>query len=193
MSVGTDGRVLATRILESSNVPDFDEKVLKYYMKQRFIPALDENGTPIEGIACQRFHQRAAQPVKISTIANPHRPENEGESSSIKRTSRTSHEKTYDEVERISRMRCKDFTWEVDLMRDIVPRRPLTNELLYKTAFAMYIVRDNVSDDELRKLERRFSAAMDETVDQCRATPDAMYFQNVLIPEFRSQIGRAAN
>ena len=74
MSVGTDGRVLATRILESSSDPDFDDKVLKYYMKQRYIPALDENGTPIEGIACQRFHHRAAQPVKMSTIENLQTP-----------------------------------------------------------------------------------------------------------------------
>ena len=98
--------------------------------------------------------------------------------------------KVFDEVDRISRMRCQDFLWEYDLMKEIAGAKPVYDERMLKTSLGMFIVHKSVKDDELNRITMDFSQGVREAVNECRKRPGAKYFLEVLSPILESRLER---
>jgi TonB family protein len=181
--VAPDGRVTAVKELNSSGDPKFDEKVRKYGMKFRLIPALSEDGTPVAGV--YKFILKSTEMLHADPAALA-----EGQPSpTTVSLPAAGNARTFDEVGRINRMRCKDFLWEYDLMKEIAGSRPIYNERMFRTTLAMFIVQEHVAGNELNALNMAFSGAVRDSVDQCRHRPDDKYFQDVLTPTLKKKLG----
>src|SRR5690349_22824022 len=72
----------------------------------------------------------------------------------------------------IQRMHCRDFLWEYDLMRDIAGARPIYDELLFRTAQAMYIVSEKIAGDAIRTLQMKFSGRSEEHTSELQSRRD---------------------
>jgi TonB family protein len=184
LEVAADGRVSKVTLLGSSGNAQFDEKVRKYYSRFRFIPALDDNGTPQPGVF--EFAYKYSINEKDDPPLPPMRAPADPNSATVS-TSGVSTPKVFDEVDRIKRMRCKDFLWEYDLMKDIAGAKPVYNEQMLRTSLAMFIVHKSVKSGELNTINMAFSESVRDTANQCRKQPDARYFLDALVPALESR------
>jgi TonB family protein len=183
LAVGNDGRVMDVRLLNSSGDPQFDQKLRKYYLKFRLIPALAENGTPID--SAYRFVYRKnpdLPPPSPTSAANP------AVAPTTVTASAQPKEKVFDEVARINRMHCKDFLWEYDLMKEIAGSKPVYDERLLRTVQAMYVVQEKAAGDALVDLKMMFSRGVRAALDECRKLPDEKFFQGVFVPTFKAKL-----
>jgi TonB family protein len=187
MAISADGRVTNVEILESSGDAKFDEKVKKYYSRFRFVPALDDNGTPTPSVF--RFAYKYTVDGEHDPPHTPTRAPENPNSALVGRPA-IGQSKVFDEVDRISRMRCKDFLWEYDLMKDIAGAKPVYDERILRTSLAMFIVHKSVKGDELNTINIAFSESVREAVNQCRKQPDAKYFLDVLAPALQTKLKR---
>jgi TonB family protein len=181
LSVGSDGVVQTVSALNSSGDPRFDEKLRKYYSKVRMIPALTEQGVPIESRYRFVFRQAGATPLSQASYVPGGTPTQVSASAPSK-------DRLFDEVGRINRMRCKDFLWEYDLMKDIAGAKAVYDERILRTAQAMFVVQDKVAGDALQELRIRFSESVRAAVDDCRKRPDEKFFEGVLTPVLREKL-----
>ena len=106
MEISADGRVTNVEILESSGDAKFDEKVKKYYSRFRFVPALDDNGTPTPSVF--RFAYKYTVDGKDDPPHTPTRAPENPNSALVGRPA-IGQAKVFDEVDRISRMRCNPY------------------------------------------------------------------------------------
>lgn len=183
MQVGPDGHVTEIKALGSSGDEAFDQKLLKYGKKFRFIPALSEDGTPIASTFAFVYKATSMQgsPRAMSTGEFP---------GSTATRAAPSRNDLYDEVGRVTRMRCKDFLWEYDLLKDIAGSRPVNDELMLRTTQAMYLVHSKTSGDAVKDVGLKFSRALREAVSQCRKIPEEKFFIGVFAPAFDNILGR---
>lgn len=193
LDVGADGRVTGTRVLEGSADAKFDDDVRKYYSRVRLMPALDAQGIAVPGTLPLGFkvsfnRTRSGGTVRNASTARPDAPEEAD--APVARPAGGKPHPVYDEAGRIRRMKCQDFLWEYDFMKEIVGSGKLEpmHEQMLRTSFAMFITREKSSDDDLALLQRKFSAAVNETVTQCRQSPEAGYFTEVFVPALKSQL-----
>jgi TonB family protein len=167
LTVGTDGRVSDARVLESSGNKRVDETVRKYYLKNRFVPALDEAGTPIVSTVTGKYLQQSSRPDPASSGPSQTRLDNE--------------------VQRVERMKCKDFVWEYNFMREAAYQQRLTfGEELFQTALGMFISRERVLDAQIAVLSRSVVPAMDASAQACRSKPDEVFFSSVFSPTLKA-------
>jgi TonB family protein len=185
LDIGADGRATKVELLGTSGNDKFDEKVRNYYARFRFIPALDDNGAPIPSTYkfIYKYQINEQDPPPAPPTLPPPASATVGEPG-------VSNARVFDEVDRVTRMHCKDFLWEYDLMKEIAGARPLYNERMLRTSLAMFIVQMNVKGDELGTLNNAFSSGVREAVDECRKRPDAKYFLDVLSPALKTRLRR---
>jgi len=163
LMVNTDGSVADAKIVHSSRTPADDETARNYYLKQRFIPELAENGAPVVS--------RTVGKIIIKSKIPPH--------SSIAPDEKLINK----EVQRIDRMTCKDFLWEYDIMKAAVHGRRLTyQENLFEISFAMYVSREKVPDAQIASLATLVVDAMESSAKACRDKPEQNFFNSVFEP-----------
>lgn len=182
LSVGNDGRVRAVDLENTSGDAKFDDRLRKYYQKSRLIPALSETGVPIESAYRFIFKNHNTPYRTVTGIPNP------SDVTATATTSGPSNEKVFDEVARVRRMRCSDFLWEYDLMREIAGARPIYDELLFRTAQAMYMVSEQVTGDAVRDLQMTFTRGVRAAADECRKRPNDAFYDAVFVPTLRAKI-----
>ena len=73
-------------------------------------------------------------------------------------------------------------------MRDIAGARPIYDELLFRTAQAMYIVSEKITGDAIRTLQMKFSGGVRESVDACRQRPDDNFYRDVFVPTLKTKL-----
>jgi hypothetical protein len=184
LSIDSHGKVTKVDEVTPSTDADFNERVRKYYSKVRFVPALADDGTPIDSKF--RFVFKSTLDEKPENAHLPpmpgHPPDSTGTLSGVANT------KVFDEVERINRMRCKDFAWEYDLLKDIAGAKPVYDERMLKTVRAMYMVQEKVSGEQLGTLASQFPRAVRDATDECRKRSDDKFFQAVFVPAMKARM-----
>jgi hypothetical protein len=184
ISVGPDGRATAVDLDPPSGDPKFDERIRKLYLQLRVIPALTDAGVPIASkvAASLELHRRGL----MSSMNDPWSAQaaagNQVDSAGI------SQAQLPDEVARIVRMRCKDFLWEYDLMREIAGRRPLYDERLFKALLAMTLVYVKATGEQVNQVVKNFPEGVRVGTEQCRASPDIAFFQESFAPAIRAAL-----
>jgi TonB family protein len=182
MSVDVEGRPTDVQLSSSSGDPKYDERVRRLYLKMRVIPALTGSGEPIasnvqfaltvQGLGFAQNPELWSAQTMGYTVSNPGLNE----------------ERLTEEVERIVRMRCKDFLWEYDLMKKIAGKRPLYDERLFRSLLAMTLVQTGASGDQVDRLIRGFPQSVRTSVDQCRESPDIAFFKGAFIPAIEAKL-----
>jgi len=185
LSIDEHGKVTAVNEVAPSDDADFNERVRKYYLKIRFVPALADDGTPVAGTYKFVFKSTNGDKPDPGAPA-PRLPDQPSSTSGT--ASGIADTKVFDEVGRINRMHCKDFAWEYDLLKDIAGAKPVYDERMLKTVRAMYMVQQKVTAEQLSALNAQFSRVIRDTLDECRRRPEEPYFQSVFVPAMKTRL-----
>ena len=176
--VGADGHTIRTRLLVRSGSGVYDERVRGFWKDQPFVPAIDADGRPRESTLIGR-NSYFFKPMQYG-IENRKR----GEGSHFKAEI---VDQTPDVMaSRIQRMRCRDMLWEYDFMHRIAPKAKLQHEEIFHVAFAMLIAAKSLGNETRDALIAQWDTLIGQTLDSCRAQPDAQYWRDAFAHVFES-------
>jgi hypothetical protein len=162
--VGVDGRVKEVLVTENTAEPAFEPQIVKVLQSARFRPAIDNAGKLVEANTEMKVELRqstGAEPKPVAAKPDP--------------------ELTDKEKERIKRMRCADFTWEWDLLRE--ESGDVATEFMPRIATTAYV---NLRQEEGAYVDSKAwkasSKSLRASADRCRDNPQALFFQDIFKP-----------
>jgi len=159
--VGEDGRV--RDVLVTENTTDgLEQGLVKVLQSARFRPAIDASGRPVEGSIEMKVELRA------STGSEPKPVRAKPDAQLADR-----------EKARIKRMRCSDFLWEWNLLREEADDAAAL-EFMPRMATAMYAsMRSDAGDYVDAKVWKASAKALREAADQCKDNPGAPFWDGI--------------
>jgi len=168
--VGEDGKVRDVLITENTTEEGFEPQLVRVLQSARFRPAIDASGKVVEGSAEMKVELRQGTgPEPKPLAAKPDPQLNDKEKA------------------RIKKMRCSDFVWEWDLIREAADNAAST-EFMPRIATMMYVTaRTEAGDYVESKVWKAAAKGLNKTADQCRDAPGAPFFDGV----FRSVMDQA--
>jgi hypothetical protein len=178
VTVGPDGRTIDTRLVTRSGSGVFDERVRGFWKGQPFLPALDATGRP-RAATLRIRNQYSVKPMSRGVGL---RKNGEG----FHFNAEVLDQNPIEVAARIEHMTCRDFLWDYDFMQRIAPKAQLWHEDLFHVAFAMLIAAKKLSNESRDALIHQWEPLTGQTVDSCRAQPDAKYFKDAFVHIFES-------
>jgi len=159
--VAADGRVSDVLITENTTEAGLEPQLIKVLQSARFRPAIDASGKPVQGSVEMKVELRQ------STANEPKPVSNKSEA-----------DQNDKEKARIKKMRCSDFMWEWDLLRDAAGD-PAT-EFMPRIATTMYAaVRTEAGDYVDAKVWKAAPKAFKESASRCRDNPSAPFWDGI--------------
>ena len=162
LRVGEDGRVREVVITENTTEASLESQINKVLQSARFRPAIDASGKPIEATIAMKLELRlstGAEPKPVAAKPDP--------------------QLTDKEKARIKKMRCADFTWEWNLIRDEAGDAAAT-EFMPRIATAMYVsVRTEAGEYVDAKVWKAEPRAMKEAASRCKESPQAPFWDGI--------------
>jgi len=160
--VGVDGRVKDVLITENTTEEGFEPQLVRVLQSARFRPAINASGQVVEANSEVKVELRQGTGVEPKPVAAKPDPQ-----------------LTDKEKARIRKMRCSDFVWEWDVIRETAENAAST-EFMPRIATTLYIqVRYEAGDAIDSKAWKASPKALKEAADQCRDTPAAQFFDGV--------------
>ena len=160
--VGDDGRVREVLVTENTADSAFEPQLVKVLQSSRFRPAIDASGKPIESSVEMKVELRS------STGANP-KPT----------AAKADPQLTDKEKARIRRMKCSDFVWEWEVLRDEADAAAAT-EFMPRIAVTMYVaMRTEAGEYVDSKVWKASAKALKESADRCDKDPQAPFWEGV--------------
>ncbi|HET9473176.1 MAG TPA: hypothetical protein VFO82_04740 [Steroidobacteraceae bacterium] len=160
--VGDDGRVREVLITEVTTEPGIEPQLVKVLQSARFRPAIDASGRPIEASIEMKVELRSStgtEPKPVAAKADPQLNDQE--------------------KARIRKMRCADFIWEWDLIREEAGDGTPT-EFMPRIATMMYAnMRSEAGEYVDVKVWKAAPKGLREAVDQCRDNPAAPFWDGI--------------
>lgn len=159
--VGEDGRVRDVLVTENTTEAGLEPQIVKVLSSANFRPAIDASGKLVEGNVEMKLELRQ------STGDSP-------KPTAVKPDSQLADK----EKARIRKMRCSDFLWEWDFIRE--EASSVATEFMPRIATSMYAsMRSEAGDVVDSKVWKVSAKALREAVDQCRANPAAPFWDGV--------------
>jgi len=162
VKVDTEGKVKDVLVTENTTESAFEPMLVKVLQSARFRPAIDAAGTPVESSIEMKVELRnstGAEPKPVPAKPDPQLADKE--------------------KARLRKMTCRDFIWEWDLLRDEAKDGVYT-EFMPRIAISSYAqARSEAGDVVDAKVWPVSKKALKQTVDQCRDTPTAPFFEGV--------------
>jgi TonB family protein len=159
--VGDDGKVSDVAVLENTTDDGFEPQLIKVLQNARFRPAIDESGKPIEASIDMKVELRpstGSTPKPVAAKADPQLTERE--------------------KARIRKMKCADFTWEWELIREEADDAAAT-EFMPRIAIAMYAAaRTEAGEYVDAKVWKAAAKSLDEAAKRCKGAPDQLFWQD---------------
>lgn len=169
VKVGEDGRVRDVLITENTTEDGFEPQLVRVLQSARFRPAIDATGKPIESSIEMKVELRQGtgnEPKPVAAKPDP--------------------QLTEKEKLRIKKMRCSDFVWEWDLIRDASGNA--SAEFMPRIATTMYASMRSAAGDYVdAKVWKAASKGLKESADKCRESPSASFWDGI----FRSVMDEA--
>jgi hypothetical protein len=161
--VAADGSVTNVVVTSSSGNINADGVAADYMRSRTFLPALDEKSQPVEGMAKVNVNmfKRGTKKVVRVTIKPPPMAV---------------------ETERLRRMMCADFVWEVNRMQDQAGVRDASLETMPYISAHMYAEGKDMSGDVAEKFWDTWPKTLNKVLERCEKAPEKMYFTEVLVP-----------
>jgi TonB C terminal len=176
--VAADGHVSSTKLLTRSGNGVYDERVRGFWKAQPFVPALDADGRPSASVLRTRAVYVVKLPPGADSLVN-------------RRNGWRFRTEVVDAnpaamADRIGRMTCGDLLWEYEFMRGLAPRAKLQHEEIFHVAFAMLIAAKNLGTEPRDSLIAQWDTLIGQTLDSCRAQPEAQYWRDAFVHVFES-------
>ena len=159
--VGEDGKV--SDVLISENTTEgFEPQLIKVLQSARFRPAIDASGKPVEANIEMKVELRQSTGVEPKPVAANPDPQLADK-----------------EKERIKRMRCSDFLWEWNILRDEAGDAVYT-EFMPRIATSMYAaMRTEAGEYVDVKVWKAAPKALRESADRCEESPGVPFWDGV--------------
>jgi TonB family protein len=159
--VGDNGKVSDVAVVENTTDDGFEPQLIKVLQNARFRPAIDESGKPMEASIDMKVELRpstGSTPKPVAAKADP--------------------QLTEKEKARIRKMKCADFTWEWQLIREEADDAAAT-EFMPRIAIAMYAAaRTEAGEYVDAKVWKAAAKALDEAAKRCKNGPDQLFWQD---------------
>jgi hypothetical protein len=160
--VGEDGRVKDVLVVENNTESGFEPQIIKVLQSARFRPALDDSGRPIEASIDMKVELRAS-------TANAPKPV----------PAKADAQLTDREKARIRKMRCSDFLWEWQLLREEADDA-VASEFMPRIATAMYATQRTEAGEYVdAKVWKASARGLRDAAERCSDTPGAPFWEGV--------------
>jgi TonB family protein len=162
VQVGDDGKVRNVQITENTADSGFEQQLVKVLQSARFRPAIDASGRPVEANVEMKVELRpstGAEPKPVAAKPDPQLADKE--------------------KARIRKMRCSDFVWEWDIIREEAGDSTGT-EFMPRIAVSMYAAMRSEGGEYVdAKVWKAAPKGLREAADQCEENPAAMFWDGV--------------
>jgi hypothetical protein len=160
--VAANGEVSDVLITENTTEAGLEPQLIKVLRSARFVPGIDADGRPVEASTEMKIELRQSTIDSPKPVAaNPDPQANDKEKA------------------RIKRMRCSDFLWEWDLIREEVGDAAAT-EFMPRIATLMYAaMRTEAGEYVDAKVWKEASKGLKESAAQCRENPGAPFWDGI--------------
>ena len=159
--VGDDGKVREVLVTENTT-EGFEAQLVKVLQSARFRPAIDATGRPVEASIEMKVELRqstGSEPKPVAAKPDP--------------------QLTDKEKARIKKMRCADFLWEWNLIRDEAGDAAAT-EFMPRIATTLYVsMRSEAGDYVDSKVWKAAPKALREAASQCKDNPTAPFWDGI--------------
>ena len=159
--VGPDGKVREVLVTENTT-EGLEPQLVRVLQSARFRPAIDASGRPVEASIEMKVELRqstATEPKPVAAKPDP--------------------QLTDKEKARIRKMRCSDFVWEWDLIREEAGDAAAM-EFMPRIATTMYAsMRSEAGDYVDAKVWKASPKALREAADQCKDNPSAPFWDGI--------------
>jgi hypothetical protein len=159
--VGEDGKVRDVLVTENTT-EGFEPQLVKVLQSARFRPAIDASGRLVEASVEMKVELRqstAAEPRPVAAKPDP--------------------QLTDKEKARIKKMRCSDFVWEWNLIREQAGDAAAT-EFMPRIATTLYVsMRNDAGDYVDTKVWKASPKALREAANQCKDNPGAPFWDGI--------------
>ena len=161
--VNADGTVQNAVVTQSSGSVEADSIASTYMLNRRFLPAVNERGDATAGVvkvSVNMFKRGNKKVVRVTTKPPPFAGE----------------------VDRVQRMTCADFLWEIERLREGANIRDASNEVTPYMSALIYKNKRRVALEVEDKFWDQWPNALDKIVDRCEKQQTKLYFTDVLVP-----------
>jgi hypothetical protein len=163
--VGEDGRVREVLVVENTTESGFEPQITKVLQSARFRPAIDEGGRPVAASIDMKVELRPS-------TGNAPKPT----------LARADAQLTDQEKARIRRMKCSDFTWEWELLREAADDAAAM-EFMPRIATSMYAsMRTEAGQYVDAKVWKASPRGLRDAAERCREAPQRLFWQDVFKP-----------
>ena len=160
--VGEDGRVRDVLVTENTTEAGFEPQLVKVLQSARFRPAIDASGKPVEGSVEMKVELRQSTGVEPKPVAAKPDPQLADK-----------------EKARIKKMRCSDFVWEWDLIREEAAQRRHRVHAAHRDHHVRLDAQRGRRRTWTPRSGRYRAKALREAVDQCRDNPGAPFWDGI--------------
>lgn len=161
--VEPDGSVSNVVVSDSTGNLDADSVAAAYMRDRNFLPGLDMKGNPVAStvrVTVNMFRRGSRKVVKVTLKPPP----------------------IANETERVHKLMCADFLWELQRMRDGAGIRDASLEVMPYVSARMYMTSKQVSEEVEEKFWDTWPNALQKIVDRCRRDELKLYYSEVLVP-----------
>jgi hypothetical protein len=161
--VAPDGTVSNVVVSDSTGNLDADRIAAAYMREQNFLPGLDMKGNPVASTVrvTVNMYRRGTRKVVRVTLKPPP----------------IAHE-----TERVRKLMCADFLWELQRMREGAGIRDASLEVMPYVSARMYMTSKQVSDEVETRFWDSWPKALEKIVDRCEKDELKLYYSEVLVP-----------
>jgi len=162
--VGADGAVTNAVVTESSRNLVADQLAAQVMREKKFLPALNAAGQPVPGmtrVTVAMFKRGNKDVVKV--VVKPPAAINA-------------------ENERVRKMMCADFLWEVERLKKQADVSDASYEVMPYTSARLYMQQKRVPDEIQEKFWDAWPKAMKTVVAACEKDELKFFYAEVLVP-----------
>jgi TonB family protein len=162
--VGANGVVTNAVVTESSENLVADQLAAEVMRGKKFLPALDAQGQPVQGVTrvtVAMFKRGPRNVVKV--VVKPPAAINA-------------------ETDRVRKMMCADFLWEVERLKKQADVRDASYEVMPYTSARMYMQQKHVPEEIQAKFWDAWPKAMKTVVSACEKDELKFFYAEVLVP-----------
>ena len=162
ITVAADGAVKDVIVSTPSGNAAADRAAISFMKEQHFLPALDDHVRPVQAKVLGAVEVKASSSTRQlkASLKPPNIPT---------------------EIERVRKMSCKDFVWEIDRLRNQGASPDLTREIMPWLSLRVYMLDKHLPKDAEPAYLRRWPQALAEAEAMCRSAPGKSYYQDTLV------------
>lgn len=161
--VDASGKVTNVVVTQTSGNVDVDGVAAAFMRERTFLPAVDDRGEAMDSLVrvTVNMFKRGSKKVSRVTLKPPPMAQ---------------------EKDRVQRMTCADFLWEVERMREDANIKDTSFEQTPYMSALLYRDRRSIPAEVEDKFWDMWSDLHEKVVDRCEKQQTRMYFTDVLLP-----------